>query len=737
MNKHEQVLGRVLSNLSKAVLKIKCRFSFLAPGDDAVGYTYCKKGLGAKSETTAEICINRSHKMFDKLDETMKNVAAFGVAVHEMLHQKFTDFVAFERSLKRLSYGMENLFKTIFNIFEDSRIEFYANQVFGGKALSALKYVINLTWDDSPNIDKNAHPLYQVMNALIQYGDTGRIKGEFSDEDTRQVFLHCCEFFDKAIVSTSCTECLRLSQECTEFLYQKYAQALNHAMRNDIQFGSGGRGEDAKEQKSGSKTANAKQQNRKATRQQENSKSQQSQQNAQSGQNEQNSQNGSDSNGSSSKSNSNKKGKEEQNNGDKKGKGSGKENSEEDGSGSKNGTNSEEEEEGDESSGGNNSQNGEDEGENGNNGNEQGDEGEDENGQNESSESQSAPTGSMSGSSQNSGSNNKNSEVTGSDGNDNDNSDEEGQEATFDEFVFDEDDIEDFAEELVGKMEAAEKAIEQEIKTSEGDTYTFLLEDAECNSCFFQEIPCTEDTFCAYQEFATQCDINGLSDELAKDMEVILKTRPTGWERNKSGKLNIKRWMDPNFNSPYIFDKRLSNESSIAVTILIDESGSMCGKINHVRIMASTLAEAFSKLGIKFNILGHTGGEKGDRVNTIREYSDFDSDVFEQVILINDHSYNYDGASIKIAADKLAKREERNKLMFVLTDGASHNVANTELAIRDANKIGTVVGVALCCGSSAPMIEKMYGDKFITVESMNDLMERIVDKLKEVSALWS
>lgn len=696
LNKHEKALERVLLNLSKAVLKIKCSFNFLSAQDDELGYTYRQKIMGTKKET-AIVSLNREHLLFLKLDEDKRDVATFGVAIHELLHQKFTNFDAFLKKLKNMVPAKQKLFKNIFNVFEDSRIEYFANQAFGGKALAALKYTINLTWEESPEIDNTLPPPLQVINALIQYGDTGKIKGDFSDDDTRNTFLKCCEWFDKAIVSTSCKDCISYAAMCTDYLYDKYGNSIpddfSDLKPDDVSSCNSGKGEDTKEQKSGSKAANAKQQNRKATKQQQSSNSSENS----SGGSSQNEDKEDKKNNGSENSSGKSDDKEENDEGNDMDTSS-DDNADENSDGSENGkgsNNSDEEDESEDSSDNKASGNRNEEGEN------------------------------------------SDSENTSDGGNDNDNSDEEGQEVSYDNYVFEEEDIDDFAEELSKKLEAANEAIESEIKTSEGDTYTFRLEDAECDTCLFKEVSCDEEIYNLYQEYANNNDIGGLSDELAKDMEVILKTRPTGWERSKNGKLNIKRWNDPNFNSPYIFDKRLSNESAIAVSILIDESGSMDNKIDKVRQMASVLAECFMKLNIKFNILGHTGGEAGSTINTIREYSDFDSNVFEQVVTIDARDYNFDGASIKVAADKLAKREERNKLMFVLTDGASHNVANTELAIRDANKIGTVVGVALCCGSSASMIEKMYGDKFITVESMNDLMERITDKLKEVSCLWS
>lgn len=716
-------LRRVLSNLSKAVLKIRCTFNFLDPRDEDVGYTFRRSVKGTKTFTeVAEIYLNRDHEMFDGLDEARKNVAAFGVATHEMLHQKFTDFKNFEQTARKMPYPLFNLFKTVFNICEDGRIEYFANQVFGGKALSSLNFVKKLTWDKSPDININSHPVCQIMNALIQYGDMGRVKGDFSDDDTRETFLYCSDIYDKAIICTKCSDCLKLSEEMSHYLLKKYSEVPDVMPPNGLK--GGGSGEDAKQQQNSSRAAASKQQNRNATKQQMRNK------NA-SNKNTQNSQNDNKTgSGSSSKS------KEEEN--EDNGNGNSNEN---------NKTQNASEDKNSEKSTSSEGENGSEETENSENGNsgEENDAEQDEQDESSSSgknnsDSQNETDGSNSGESfeNETGNNGDDTTNNGSDKS-NDNSDEEGQEVTFDEYIFDEEDVDEFSDELEAKLEAAEQAIEEEIKTSEGDVYTFKIDDAECSSCTYRTVPCDENVFRMYQQYADTANVSSYADELAKDMSVILKTRPTGWERNKSGKLNIKRWMDPNFNSPYIFDKRLSNESSIAVSILIDESGSMdcSNRIGHVRQMASVLAEAFLQLGIKFNILGHTGGECRASENTVREYSDFDSDVFEQVYTIQARDYNYDGASIKVATDKLAKREERNKLMFVLTDGASHNVANTEFAIRDANKVATVIGVALACGRDREVIEKMYGQNFVMVNSMDELMDTIIDKLKEVSCQWS
>jgi hypothetical protein len=116
---------------------------------------------------------------------------------------------------------------------------------------------------------------------------------------------------------------------------------------------------------------------------------------------------------------------------------------------------------------------------------------------------------------------------------------------------------------------------------------------------------------------------------------------------------------------------RLPNgKPSVAFSILIDESGSMCGpKIETARRSAILLNDILTGVDVAHMIVGHTAHR-----NTcdILVYHDFDEpDRVDKYRLadIDDRNGNRDGAAIAYCCEKLLKRPEADKILIVISDG--------------------------------------------------------------------
>lgn len=158
--------------------------------EDQLGYTNAKP----------EIFIAESHPIMDGLSKTDKKMFRMGVLAHEMLHQIFSDFFLLEKEVEKYSTMVEKqLFSTFFNVVEDCNIEYYSSTVMGGILLKALRFHIKHIYDKSSDIDTYDDTLTQVINALIQLGDMGIVKGKFKSTEAYEIFAKCAVVFNEGV----------------------------------------------------------------------------------------------------------------------------------------------------------------------------------------------------------------------------------------------------------------------------------------------------------------------------------------------------------------------------------------------------------------------------------------------------------------------------------------------------------------------------------------------------------
>jgi len=142
-----------------------------------------------------------------------------------------------------------------------------------------------------------------------------------------------------------------------------------------------------------------------------------------------------------------------------------------------------------------------------------------------------------------------------------------------------------------------------------------------------------------------------------------------------------------------VFRKTLPGiEVETAVSILVDQSGSMSGsgKIGKARIATTALAETLNSLGIPFEVLGWwtndlgrpkvTGEERDWHTRFNRCYPQvyyvykafnepFGKVQKSRIGVMDAHNQNCDSEAVAWAADRLATRRERRKILIVMSDG--------------------------------------------------------------------
>ncbi|MCK5020383.1 MAG: hypothetical protein KAS32_25325 [Candidatus Peribacteraceae bacterium] len=165
------------------------------------------------------------------------------------------------------------------------------------------------------------------------------------------------------------------------------------------------------------------------------------------------------------------------------------------------------------------------------------------------------------------------------------------------------------------------------------------------------------------------------SKQIQKFLKIISKDSYTYGQKN--GKLhnkNIHRIYGGSDN-PRVFKQRISSrlKTDTAVTLLLDCSGSMSGT-KYVTGAACCIATADTLKGLRISheILGFTEGYHNLITYLFKEFPEATNteQLTERFAASNINlNGNVDGESVMIAAERLAARPEKNKILIVLSDG--------------------------------------------------------------------
>ncbi len=145
-----------------------------------LGYTSGRKPIN--------VFINWEHDLAKGLPDKQKSFFRLGVFAHETLHQVFTHFKYTNEVLESLPAREQPVFMSIANLVEDPAIEYQAPLVMGGKMLRSLRYTIRRIYRKSPPIGKEPTAFIQLENALVHYGDMGKVKGDFTFPEAFEYF---------------------------------------------------------------------------------------------------------------------------------------------------------------------------------------------------------------------------------------------------------------------------------------------------------------------------------------------------------------------------------------------------------------------------------------------------------------------------------------------------------------------------------------------------------------------
>lgn len=172
-----------------------------------------------------------------------------------------------------------------------------------------------------------------------------------------------------------------------------------------------------------------------------------------------------------------------------------------------------------------------------------------------------------------------------------------------------------------------------------------------------------------------------------------------------------------------------NDKADIAVAVLNDESGSMSSynRITYARAASIILHDFCKCLEIPIAIYGHT--EDYDvELYSYAEFESLDNKDQYRLMDMSSRSGNRDGAAIRYIAERLLRRPEAVKLLFIISDGqpAADGYYGTEAEadIRGIKQEYTKKGIrfiAAAIGSNKPNIQRIYGDCFLDITNLEKL----------------
>ena len=222
------------------------------------------------------------------------------------------------------------------------------------------------------------------------------------------------------------------------------------------------------------------------------------------------------------------------------------------------------------------------------------------------------------------------------------------------------------------------------------------------------------------------------------------------WDSGRiEGRLDVRRLVSAYTGERNVYRQRAEcAEPDTAISILVDLSGSMDSRIHAARNCAVSLCEALEVTPFAYNITGFTTGDdirdKGEGVWATERlvsvtFKDWNKKLYESRTALADMVHfvgnnNNDSASIQLAADDLASRPEKRKILFVLSDGSpaydlssyptkiDEHLKKTVKQVEDSGIEVVGIGIETDC------VKNFYTDNFV-VNNPSDLAGRALDKI--------
>jgi DNA-entry nuclease len=185
-------------------------------------------------------------------------------------------------------------------------------------------------------------------------------------------------------------------------------------------------------------------------------------------------------------------------------------------------------------------------------------------------------------------------------------------------------------------------------------------------------------------------------------------------------------------NDGKCFSKSKSPEDvpELCVGVLLDQSESTMGEIiNYERLLALTIEDMCRSIEIPAIINGYSGGG-----GTVRIISYVEPNSVDRKNALRLTSMRADGGTPTAEAlaymlNRLEKRPEPSKILFVVTDGNSNNKAYLPMLLTEAKRNHIMV-IAAGIGACRQSIHSEFPENFLDISDMNSMPRNICNIIK-------
>lgn len=242
---------------------------------------------------------------------------------------------------------------------------------------------------------------------------------------------------------------------------------------------------------------------------------------------------------------------------------------------------------------------------------------------------------------------------------------------------------------------------------------------------------------------------------LSKTIEKMLEhKRQTPRGNLTSGRLSKNLIPAVTEDYPRLFYKKdeESKEMDAAFTLLVDCSASMMNKMEETKKSVILFHEVLKDLKIPHAIIGFweeaTGVKEQYQPNYFHKIHSFNHSLYENngagIMQLEAQEDNRDGYSIRVAAEELEVRSEKNRFLLVFSDGepaasnyTENGIVDTNMAVSETRKKGIdVVGLFLAEGDISEqedeLMRNIYGRERVMVPSVAELPDHFAPLLKKL-----
>ena len=191
------------------------------------------------------------------------------------------------------------------------------------------------------------------------------------------------------------------------------------------------------------------------------------------------------------------------------------------------------------------------------------------------------------------------------------------------------------------------------------------------------------------------------------------------------------------------FSKKIILEEAptIAVGVLIDESGSMDGiRSQSAKAMAVTLYEYCRQMDIPVAIYGHSTGSAGVHLYIYSDFDKVDPNDRYRLMNISARMSNRDGYALRFLKRRLEEQDASSKLLIIVSDGqpAAYGYTGKAAAadLSDIAKSCEKEGIALVAaaiGDDKPQIKGIYGERhFLDITNLEKMPILLTNQIKRL-----